>query len=438
MKRLLLLLVPIICLSTTIERDTLDNGLVVLAVEAHKIPVVEMRAYVRAGSVYDPDGKEGLANIVASMLMRGTKTRSAQDIAGSIESVGGVLSPFCDEDHLGLSGKVLSRDLPLLVDLLADCLRNPVFDSTEFTRVKSEVGSAIRAKSDDPMEISNREFRRLVFDDHQLAHLAEGHDATVAALTDSDGRKYHSDNIAPGNTFLVFVGDFVMDSLMVLLRNAFGDWGRRAVAAVDYDLPLPVSHAVGRIVPMSISQAYIMLGHIGPGYEVRDWLPLRLTNYILGGRSVGYIWDKVREEKGLAYDAYSYFKRFRRGGYFCVEVQTKKEMAREAVVTVLEAIKHVQDSLRAADLDLARDFFTGYLPLAVDSYSKMAGIVAQIEIEGLGLDYIDTFQASVQRVDLKQMVEAARQHLFPDQYCLLIVGDLRPEDIDIDGIEWLE
>ncbi|MBE0433666.1 insulinase family protein [candidate division WOR-3 bacterium] len=436
--RIMILLIPVLCLATVIERDTLRNGLVALTVEARRIPVIEMRAYVRAGSVYDPAGREGLANIVAEMLLRGTQNRSAQEVVESIESVGGMLSAFCDEDYIGLSGKVLNKDLALLVDLLAECLRRPSFETAEFERLKSEVVSGIRAKADDPVAISTREFRRLVFQDHRLAHLPEGHDTTVAMLTASDVREFYSRKILPDNTFLVFIGDFTRDSLLKLLGGRFGDWERKEVLAIEPERPQPVSQAVGRIVPMKISQAYITLGHVGPGYGAPDWFAARLMNYMLGSRSRSYIWDRVREEKGLAYDAYSYFKRFHWGGYFAAEVQTKKEMATEAVVTVLGAIRQVQDSLRAADVARARNFYTGYFPLTIDSYSKMADLVSQVEIEGLGLNYIDRFEDYVGQVSLEQAAAAAREYLCPDRYCLLIVGDLQPEDIAIDSIEWLE
>lgn len=438
MKRLLVFLIPVLCLATVIERDTLDNGLVVLSVEAHRIPVVEVRAYVRAGSTHDPAGKEGLANLTAEMLLRGTRLRSAQEVVESIEAVGGMLAAFCDEDHIGLSGKVLSKDLPLLVDLLSDCLRRPALAVTEFERLKGKITSGIQVRADDPAEIGTREFRRLVFQDHPLAHLSEGYDTTVAALTIDDVRRFYADNIMPGRTFLAFVGDVRGESLLDLLASRFGDWERRDITMAEPEPPQPPSHAVARIVPMKISQAYITLGHVGPGYGARDWMAARIMNYILGARSGSYIWDRVREEKGLAYDAYSYFRRSYGGGYFAVEVQTKKEMTTEAVVTVLGAMRTAQDSLRAADVERAQNFYTGYFPLTIDSYSKMADLVSQIEIEGLGLDYIDRYEDYVGRVGLEQAAAAARDYLHPDRYCLLIVGDLDPGDIALDGIEWRE
>ncbi|UCD19471.1 MAG: insulinase family protein [candidate division WOR-3 bacterium] len=438
MKILILFLTPFVLLGTIVERDTLDNGIVVLTVEAHKIPVIEMRAFVRAGSVYDPAGKEGLANIVGSMLLRGTARRSASEIAESIEAVGGVLSSFCREDHVGLTGKVLSKDLTLLVDLLSDCLCNPVFDSSEFARVKRETVSEIKAMADDPFEVSNREFRRLVFRDHKLAHMPVGSDTTVRILARSDAQEYYASRFTPNNTFLVFVGDFEKDSLLARLNAEFGNWPRKELVFDEPAESVEYEKTVGRIVPMNISQAYILLGHLGPRYGTPDWLATRLMNYVLGASSMSRIYRMVRSEKGLAYVAYSYFGRYQNGGYFAAEVQTKKDMAAEAVITLLDAMRFVQDSMGIAEIIRARNFYTGYFPLTHDSYSEMANLVTQIESEGLGLDYIDRFADDVAQVNLEQMTEAARKYLKPDRYCLLIVGDLEPEDIAVEGIEWIE
>ncbi|UCF70016.1 MAG: insulinase family protein [candidate division WOR-3 bacterium] len=438
MKTLILFLAPLLLLGTTVRRDTLDNGIVVLTVEAHKIPVIEMRAFVRAGSVYDPVGKEGLANIVGSMLLRGTARRSANEIAESIEAVGGVLSSFCREDYVGLTGKVLSKDLALLVDLLSDCLCSPGFDSSEFTRVKRETVSEIMAMVDDPFEVSNREFRRLVFRDHRLAHMPAGYDTTVRILARSDVQEYYAQRFTPNNTFLVFVGDFQKDSLLALLNDKFGNWSRKELVLDEPAEPVEYQKTVGRIVPMKISQAYILLGHLGPSYGAADWLPARLMNYVLGASSMSRIYRMVRSEKGLAYVAYSYFNRYQNGGYFAAEVQTKKDLATEAVITLLDAMRFAQDSMGIGEIVRARNFYTGYFPLTHDSYSEMANLVTQIESEGLGLDYIDRFADNVAEVNLEQMIEAARKYLKPDRYCLLIVGDLKPEDIAVDGIEWME
>jgi zinc protease len=440
MNKIAILLLPVVLASAVqIERDTLDNGLVVLTIEAHKIPVVEIKAYVRGGSVFDPTSKEGLANLVSQMLIRGTERFSYSEIVESIESVGGILAPFASEDYAGLSGKVLSKDLARLIDMMGDCLLYPNFDSLELSRLKRETASMIRARSDDPFEVSERGFRELVFGDHPLGHLPSGFDCTVSIISRVDVEDFYDAYYQPNNTFIICVGDFSRDSLRMLLNGKFGGWTRGEIPDEDFGEPVSSDHPVARIIPMDISQAYILLGNFGPRYSADDWHAARVMNYILGGAGLtSRISYSIREEKGLAYIAYSYFQRFVNGGYFVAEVQTKKDMVNEAVVSLLSEIKRMRDGVRLDELEWAKKFYTGYLPLAYDTYGEMANIVAQIEIAGHGLDYLDQFENYISALTIEDLNAAARSHLHPDRFYLLIVGDIKPEDVQVEGIEWIE
>lgn len=435
---MLLLLLPVLCIALVIERDTLDNGMIVLMVEARRIPVVEMRAYVGAGSVYDPAGKEGLANVASGMLLRGTKSRSEYAIVESIESVGGVLAIFASEDHAGLSGKVLSKDLALLLDLTNDCLRYAAFDEVEHERLKNEVISGIRAIADDPWELSKREFRKLVFGEHPLAHYPEGYDYTVAELDVTDAQGFHERYYMPNNTFLVFVGDFQKDSLMAMLRERFGDWQRGELPMAEISPPEVHTKSLGKIVPLNISQSYIIMGNFGPEYGADDWLPTRVMNYILGTSSLSRMYSTIRAEKGLAYVAYSHFVRFEHGGYLAAEMQTKKERTGEAVQTMLEVLHGIRDSIQTDELKRAKNFYTGYFPLTYDSYNELVRLVAHMEFENLGLNYIDEFGSAIKQIDLDDLNGAARKYLHPENFYLLIVGDVEPEDVAVNGIKWVD
>ncbi|MGD9379290.1 MAG: pitrilysin family protein [candidate division WOR-3 bacterium] len=440
MRIIIVLLLPFLLVSTTqIDRDTLSNGLVILTVEAHKIPVVEMRAYVRAGSVFDPAGKEGLASLVSQMLIRGTEYDSYDEIVRSIESVGGVLTPFTSEDYGGVSGKALSKDLPELIHLMGECLTAPLFDSLELSRLKRETVSFIKAQYNDPFEISEKGFRNLIFGDHPLGHFPEGFDSTVMAVSGFDIRSFYDDYYHPNNTFLVCVGDFSKDTLMALLNESLGQWGRGVLPDLRVAEPIATDRKTAKIIPMDISQAYILLGNLGPKYGTIDWHATRVMNYILGGGGLtSRISSTIREEKGLAYIAYSYFRRFENGGYFTAEVQTKKENVSEAVHSLLDEIQSIQDEIHVQELESVKKFYTGYLPLAYDTYREMVQIIAQIQMGGYGLDYLARFESEINALEIEDLNVVAQKYLHPDRYYLLIVGDVEPDDVDVEGVEWIE
>lgn len=440
MRKISLLLLSIVFVyAINIQRDTLSNGLVILTVEAHKLPMIEMRAVTYAGSVFDPAGKEGIANLVSQVLLRGTKSRASNEIAQAIESVGGELFSFADEDCAGISGRVLSKDLYLLIDLLSDCIQNPLFDSVELSRIKSEVISQIKAEEDRPFSISKREFRRLVFSDHPLGHLPQGYDSTIGYISQGDIREFYSRYYLPNNTFFVFVGDFQKDSLISILDEKFGNWERKVLQKLKIEPPVEKTKPLGKIIHMDISQAYILLGNLGPKYGDADWYETRVMNYILGGsQSTSRMGKKIRQEKGLAYIVWVYFQRFKTGGYFTTEVQTKKEMADEVVQIIISEMERIQDTIDVVELSRAKKFYTGYFPLTHDTYRKMTSIVSQIESQGLGLDYLLQFEKLIEAVKLGELKAAAQKYLHPDRFCLLIVGDVKPGDIKLEGIEWLE
>ncbi len=440
MNRWLIFFLPLVIIwGTSVERDTLDNGLILLTVEAHKIPVVEIRAYVRAGSVFDPRGKEGLASLVSQMLIRGTEYSSYDEFVRSIESVGGVLTPFTSEDYGGVSGKSLSKDLHKLVSLMNECLRYPLLDSLELSRLKRETVSYIMAQRNDPFEVTEKGFRSLLFGEHPLGHFPVGFDSSVVEVTRRDVKEFYDDFYHPNNTFIVCVGDFSRDSLIELLNDTFGEWERADLVDMRVSEPGSFNHPIARVIPMDISQAYILLGNLGPKYGVENWHATRVMNYILGGAGLtSRISNTIREEKGLAYIAYSYFRRFVNGGYFAAEVQTKKEMVNEVVETLLSEIKGIQREISEQELEWAKKFYTGYLPLAYDTYGEMMDIVAQIQIGGYGLDYLDKFEMHINALELSDLQAAADRYLHPDRFCLVVVGDVTPDDVMVEGIEWLE
>jgi zinc protease len=140
----------------------------------------------------------------------------------------------------------------------------------------------------------------------------------------------------------------------------------------------------------------------------------------------------------LAYIAYSYFRRFENGGYFTAEVQTKKENVSEAVHSLLDEIQSIQDEIHVQELESVKKFYTGYLPLAYDTYREMVQIIAQIQMGGYGLDYLARFESEINALEIEDLNVVAQKYLHPDRYYLLIVGDVEPDDVDVEGVEWIE
>jgi zinc protease len=224
-----------------------------------------------------------------------------------------------------------------------------------------------------------------------------------------------------------------------LLRREFGEWPVIKRPLPDIPQPPLPDQPMGRIIKRDISQAYIFLGFPGPGLRAPDWNAARLMNYILGGSGLtSRISNSIREEQGLAYDASSYFYRFARGGLYIAGVQTKKEMANQAVQSLIKEIDRIKNDVTDNEVEWAKKYYIGHFPLTYDTYGELTTVAAQIQIENLGFDYFDRYENMINRLSLDQIRSAAQKYLHPGSFFLVIVGDIKPEEIKIDGIRWLD
>lgn len=441
MKKLMILLaLAVLVQAVQIRQDTLSNGLLILSIEEHKLPEVLVRIMIPAGSRIDPPGQEGLANLMNQMLIRGSKNYSGDALADAIESVGGDLSPFCDDDYAGLFGRALAPDLDRLITLMKECLVDPAFDSLQFVRLKRQVISNIKAADDDPYEVGFKAFRRMTYGPELYGHDPAGYDTTVAKITIKDVKDaYHRVYGPQPDAFVVCVGDFDHDTLIATLERDFGTWPMKGGEETRYIMKTAPDRPTGRIIKRDISQAYIFLGIVGPPLRTPDWDATRLMNYILGGSGLtSRIMHKIREEQGLAYDARSSFYRFRYGGLFVGAVQTKKEMANQAIQSLIDEIGRIKSDVTPDEIAWAKKYYLGHFPLTFDTFGELAGLAGQIQVENLGFDYIDRYAKIVNGITLDQVKAAADKYLPKGSFYLVVVGDLKKEDIMIPGIEWLE
>lgn len=428
---------PNLFFALNIERDTLSNGFAILLSEAHKIPMVELKVIVRAGSICDPAGKEGLANFVARMLIKGTKLHTGDELMARVENLGANLDASAREDYAELSGRALTKDLPLLLETISECLIQPLFDTVEFRRLQKRTYSEIISQMDDPFYIGQVEFRSLLFGTHPLNHDPLGLDTTVRNITIADVKDFYNKYYAPNNAIIVLVGDFSRDSIMELIKKYFASWQGKEIPVQEMKTPL-ISGKKGLIIKKDISQSYIFLGFPGPDYQAKDWIPARIMNYILGGSGLtSRLATEIREKRGLAYSAFSFFNRFNYGGYFLAGVQTKNESANEVITLIIQELTRMSQEISITELTRAKKYYTGNFPLNFDTYREMAGFLTRVEIEGLGLDYADKFDSLVSAVGLDDIKESARKYLHPDDFCLVIVGNIDKEMIQIEGIDWI-
>lgn len=407
------------------KRIILDNGMVLLLSERHTIPSVTINMLIKAGQVAEPSDKGGLASLTAGLLTEGTKKRTASQIAEEIEFVGGGIGASGGDDSVSVNLTVLKKDLDLGLDILSDILVNPMFPDDEIKRKIKETKAAIEKQKDDPSAVAGKEFARLLFGEHPYGRPVEGTPESLDKITRHDIVKFHADYYAPNNTIMAVVGDVTEDEIVSKLNIYLKEWGRRDVPKLSFPPVKSPRHKIIKPLDKKITQANIVLGHIGIERENPDYYAAYVMNYILGGGGfTSRLMDNIRDTKGLAYDVHSYFSPMKYSGTFNIGVQTKNESAKTAIDEALKEMERIRkEAVTDKELEDAKAYLTGSFPLRLDTNGKIAGILTAVEFFNLGLDYPDRYPKIINALTKNDILRAAQKYLKPDSYILVVVGD---------------
>jgi zinc protease len=406
-------------------RFVVSNGLTVLVVEQHALPIVQLHALVKSGSAQDPPGKAGLANLVADLLDEGTGARSAKRIAEEIEFVGGSLAAKAAEDFTTASARVLKKDLKLGFELLADILLHPTFPEAEVERVRSLTQTQIISEQDDPGMVASKAFNQMVFDSHPYRWPVVGTAESLATITRADVQAFHAREYLPNQTILTIVGDVTVEEARGLVEQHFGAWQPSDTATSRTGHPAPLAKPVTKIIEKDLTQATIILGHEGISRTNPDFYPVLVMNYILGGGGFSSrLMDEIRDNQGLAYGVVSAFHAHLMPGAFLVSLQTRNEAANQAIAGVLREIGRMREApVSDEELADAKAYLMGSFPLRLDTTAKLAELAGQVEFYGLGLEYFSEYPRWIEKVTKDDVLRVARQYLHPDRYALVLVGN---------------
>ena len=416
--------------SPPVERSTLPNGALLLVSEQHGVPLVVVQILVDAGSRRDPAGKEGLAGLTSDLLTEGTKRRTETQISEAADFIGASLDTGADTDYATLSLVALSKDLDTGLDLLTDILQHPTFPDAEVARRREAALATIKADEDEPGKVAHRAFLKALFRDGPYGHPVIGTADGVRRLQRSDVLAFYAAHYRPERAIITIAGDVSAADIASRLQTTLRDWsGADAPAFVYPDTP-PVA---GRTVAIEkpISQANIILGHRGVARENPDYYALTVMNFVLGGGGfTSRLLDNIRTKGGLAYSVGSMFTVNKAPGNFEVVMQTKNASANDAIGRACTEIERIRrEAVSDDELAGAKLYLTGSFPLRLDTTTKIAGFLTQVEFFNLGANYADTYAQRINAVTKDDVLRVAQQYLHPDQLLLVAVGDLEQAKI---------
>lgn len=413
-----------------IQRWQTPQGAQVIFVESHEIPILDIALDFAAGSGYDPVGKSGVAYLTQALLDQGAGGLTDSAIAHRLADVGALLGGRFERDRAGVSLRTLSssREKDAALDVMARVVQAPAFTPTVVAREKNRVIAALREAEAQPEAVADKAFYRAVFDSHAYAAPEMGEIPAVGRLKREDLVAFHRTYYTAANAVISIMGDISRaEAEAIALRLT----AKLPVGTPPKPLRAPKPSSPKEIrIPYPSAQSHVLIGSVGVARNDPDFFPLYVGNYVLGsGGFDSRLLKEVRDKRGYAYSAYSYFVPMALPGPFMLGLQTKAAQTDEALKVARDTLQQfVREGPSEAELTQAKNNLSGGFPLRIDSNKKILDYLALIGFYKLPIDYLDTWVAKVEAVDVTAVRQAFARHVDPNKMATVVVGaDARAE-----------
>lgn len=408
----------------TLQHWQTPQGAQVIFVESHEIPMLDVAVDFPAGSGYDPEGKGGLAHLTQGLLDQGAGGLTDTDIAHRMADVGAALGGRFERDRAGLTLRTLSslRERTVALDVLARVIQTPTFANAVVAREKKRVLSALREMEAQPADVAEKALYRAMYGKHPYAHPEPGELASVAPLTAQDLRTFHRAHYTASNATVAIMGDISRQEAEALALQLTAKLPKgEPVAALPRPDPTPPGDT--RIAFPS-AQSHVLVGGIGVARDDPDFFPLYVGNYVLGGGGFdSRLLKEIRDKRGYAYSAYSYFLPMAVPGPFMLGLQTKNAQTDDALKLARETLRQfVSEGPSEDELTQAKSNLTGGFPLRIDSNKKIIEYLSLIGFYKLPMNYLDTWVDKVNAVDVAAVKQAFARRVHPGQMATVVVG----------------
>ena len=415
---------------------TLPNGLQVIAVSHHEQPSVSIRLMVRAGGAQDPVEKPGVASLAAALLDQGTTTRSAEQIAHTIDSIGGLIGSGSATEYTFLYTIVMKDSLNLGLDMVSDIARNPAFVPQEIELQRKQMLSSMTVNYDDPDYLAGVVFERLVYGAHRYGRPDSGTPSSLASITRDDLVAFHRTWFGANNAILAVVGDVTTDEAFAGAERAFGAWGKAPVnaSAQAEPPPAPARRLVVVDRPGAV-QTEIRVGNTALPRKHPDYLALDLAIKILGGEGGNRLHRVLRSDRGLTYGASADLNALKDAGTIVAETDTRSESTGETLRLIVDEMWRLQkERVGERELSDAQAYLTGSFPLTIETPGAIATQVLNAVFYGLDLQELETFRERVNAVTPDDIQRVAKTYLHPDQLSIVLVGDASRFERQLGGV----
>jgi len=410
------------------QRHALSNGLELLIVERHDLPIVTVDLIIKAGETSTPRGKEGLASIAASLIDEGTKTRDALQIAGELAEIGASLGASGELESTTVSLTTLTRHLDRALELYGDVIMNPSFPEKELHRLKLQRLAQLKARADDAEQTAASVFPRLIYGlDHPYGRPDVGTPATVQSITRDDAVAFVKRIMVPGNAALVVVGDVHPGALREALEARLRAWAPGPLPPAPSVSPpaSPPKPAVYLIDKPAAAQSVLTVGKIGAARKSPDFFALRVLDAILGGQFASRLNMNLREDKGYSYGVRSSFSFHKGPGPFEAGGLVQTAVTKDSLVEIMKELTDItgRRPITDAELSFAKQGIIRGFPSRFETTFGVAGQIAVLVADLLPDDEFAHYQARIETITKADVDRVARQYVTPPNMSILVVGD---------------
>jgi zinc protease len=408
-----------------IRHDTLSNGLAVVVVEKHNVPLVQVNLIVREGFVCDPAGSPGIASMVSAMMMEGAGTRGSLEIADEIEYLGARLSVAGDPHVTGVRLHIPSARLDAGLALLGDVALRPTFPETELNRKKKERITSLLSWRDEARMLASIQFYRTLYGTkHPYGIPSIGTEQSIRAMTAADLQKFHATWFVANQATIIVVGDVVLSELHGRLERVFGGWRKGSVPSVT--MP-PIAQVQGRKVELvdrpGAAQTEVRFGRIGVPRTTPDYYAITVMNTLLGGSFTSRLNQNLREQHGYTYGASSRFDFRPYEGPFFAGAAVQTAVTDKALTEFMKELNGIRVLASVSDIERANKYEALGFPGNFQSVGEIAGELEELVVYGLPDDYFDNYVNKILAVTPADVERVAKQYVDPANMTIVLVGD---------------
>jgi predicted Zn-dependent peptidase len=400
----------------------LENGLAATLVPFGNVPKATVRVVVRSGNLNDGE-QTWLADLSSDFFLEGTTSRSAEQIAQEAASMGGEVNVSVGEDQTTISADVLADFAPAMVELLADIVRNPAFPESELERLKRDRLRQLSVARTQPQQMAVAEFRKALYGDHPYGRLLPSEEQ-LSAYTVADARGFYASNFGARRSQVYVAGVFDTGATRNAIESAFGDWAAGPDILIDKPEPATGKVVIDVVDRPGASQSNILLGlpTIAPGHA--DWIPMQITNSLLGGSFSSRITSNIREDKGYTYSPFSTISTRYQDAYWVQSAAVTTDVTGPALKEVMYEIENLQENPPPAEeLDGIKNYAAGIFVLQNSTRGGLINILSYLELQELPDNYLTDYVSNVYAITPDQVSAIAKTYLREEDMTLAIVGD---------------